>query len=80
MQQGMGQQGGGSQGDPCHDAVLNYIKTEGANSEVGADTTLCIQALVPQGYSDAQIRMSIQHLSGEGHIYSTIDDNKWQAC
>jgi len=58
---------------------LSKKQKQTAGSEVGADTNLCMQTLAPQGYSDAQVQMSIQYLLGKGHIYSTIGGNEWQA-
>lgn len=59
-----------------HNAVLGYIKAND-DIEVGADLKQCEQALAPK-YSTQDIKRSIDHLSTQGLIYSTIDETKFK--
>uniref|UniRef100_A0A7S1BER7 Replication protein A C-terminal domain-containing protein n=1 Tax=Corethron hystrix TaxID=216773 RepID=A0A7S1BER7_9STRA len=67
----------GKTGDPLQDAVLEYIKAEGDNCEVGADISSCIRHLGAQ-YSESDVRSAVNFLSEEGSIYSTIDESKYK--
>lgn len=59
--------------------VRQYIKREGANSDMGADITVLKQYFRNQ-FSDHDITVAIDALSSEGHIYSTIDDTKYKSA
>ncbi|GKY94133.1 hypothetical protein MPSEU_000379400 [Mayamaea pseudoterrestris] len=67
-------------GGRLDDLVLDYIKTQGEQSEAGANLHQCVQALAMHGHSEGEIRKTIDTLNNEGHIYSTIDDNNFKAA
>ena len=69
-----------SGGGRLEEVVLDYIKTQGEQSEMGANVHQCIQALVMQGHAEGAIRKAIDHLNDEGQIYSTVDDNNFKAA
>lgn len=80
LQSAGGQQGGGTSSSSeqgLHDAVLRFIQAQGDNSDVGADLNECIQTLAGT-FTDADVRRSIDHLSSEGHIYSTVNETKFK--
>eukprot|EP00467_Chlorarachnion_reptans_P005846 CAMPEP_0114524776 /NCGR_PEP_ID=MMETSP0109-20121206/22048_1 /TAXON_ID=29199 /ORGANISM="Chlorarachnion reptans, Strain CCCM449" /LENGTH=260 /DNA_ID=CAMNT_0001706267 /DNA_START=37 /DNA_END=819 /DNA_ORIENTATION=+ len=62
--------------EPHQSAVLKIFQQESRNSESGASITLIVSKL-PQ-YTPAQIRDAIEFLSGEGHLYSTIDEEHYK--
>ena len=66
---------GGSQ-DPCVAAVLAAIQ----QAENGG-TGLSIDAITARvgKYAAPAVKQALDHLSGEGHIYSTIDENHFAA-
>lgn len=66
---------GNNQG--LHDSVLSFIQNQGDKAEVGADLNECIKTLAGK-FSEAEVRKSIDHLSSEGHIYSTINETKFK--
>lgn len=64
-------------GNALKDLVMDFIRLEGEMSERGADIRKCIQQLKLQNHSESDIRRVVEDLSGEGHIYSTIDDDHY---
>ena len=49
------------------------------HQDVGANISYCIQSLTSSGkYSEGQVRNSIEELAGEGHIYSTINEDNYK--
>lgn len=62
--------------NPVQQAVLEYIKTEGEASEMGADIKGVFAQL--QQYPEAQIRQVVEDLGSEGQIYSTIDEDHYK--
>jgi len=66
--------GGAGSGNALNDTVLDFIKREGSHLDVGVDVEKIIKALAGQ-YNEGQIRNAIDTIAGEGHIYSTINEN-----
>lgn len=66
-------------GNDLHDTVLNFIKVEGEQSDIGADIKECIRSLAGT-YSEQQIMKSLSHLSSEGHIYSTVNEESFKCA
>ena len=64
-------------GGGVKDAVLLFVKSDGEESEVGANVQTCIGRLQGQ-YAEADVRRAIDELAAEGHIYSTIDENNYK--
>jgi replication factor A2 len=48
------------------------------NMDSGVNINTIINDLVSQGYSESEVRSTMNHLSNEGHIYSTIDEDHFQ--
>jgi len=66
-----------------HPSFIFFCNTihspEGSDS--GVNINDIIGNLSNKGFSANDIRNAINHLSNEGHIYSTIDENHYQyAC
>jgi len=69
-----GANGGGDNGmDGCTSAVLSTFQRNGSTDEAGTSIPSVVQALQGQ-FSEAQIRKSVEFLTNEGHLYSTIDE------
>lgn len=69
----------GSNGDGVREQVLNFIKVEGDNDDYGASVQRCIQLLTANGkVTESQIRKTLDDLSAEGHIYSTVNDDHYK--
>ena len=49
-----------------------------AYNDAGAHVNQITEVVTPQGYSAGDIKMAINELSNEGHIYSTVDENNYQ--
>ena len=49
-----------------------------ANNDAGVHVNQITEVVTPQGYSAGDIKMAINDLSNEGHIYSTVDENNYQ--
>jgi len=81
QQHGVGAGQGLGGGSPLNDSVLQYIMSAGEGSDSGVNINDIIGNLSNKGFSANDIRNAINHLSNEGHIYSTIDENHYQyAC
>jgi len=59
------------------DTVLGFFK-DCADSEVGSTVDECFNAVSAHGATQQQIRDLVEHLTSEGHLYSTIDDNHFK--
>jgi len=59
----------------CTLCACDYFINIG-DPDVGADVGKCMEALAPK-HSAKDIKRSIDHLSAQGLIYSTIDDTKY---
>lgn len=73
----IGQSSTGGSGDGLRDHVLNYIKTEGEQSDIGAPVQRCIEMLSGK-YSQQQVRQAIESLAAEGHVYSTVNEEHYK--
>jgi len=61
---------------PIQNAVLNHLKT--ATTMAGfSRTDICKQL---RQFSENQVQQALEFLSGEGHIYSTTDDDHFRAA
>jgi len=61
---------------PVQNAVLNLLKT--VTTMTGASVTdICKQL---KQFSENQVKQALEFLSGEGHIYSTTDDDHFRAA
>ena len=58
-------------------AVLAFFK--GAADESGGSVADCIALLSKQGVGEKSVRETIEGLTEEGHLYSTIDENHYQS-
>ena len=71
--------GGGDGGfDNVQNSVIDAIKG-GGQSDSGMSVMDITQQLSPQGITEQQIRAAIEFLSGEGHLYSTVDENHYKS-
>lgn len=77
QQQQQLQQSSSVGGGGVKDAVLNFVKTEGEKTDEGASVIQCVNNLRGQ-FSESEIRQAFDHISGEGHIYSTVDENYYK--
>lgn len=63
-------------GNDVQQAVINLVKQE--DSDEGASVSSIATALRSK-FNEAQIREALEWLSGEGHVYSTIDDDHFKS-
>mmetsp|Transcript_20092 Transcript_20092/g.42247 ORF Transcript_20092/g.42247 Transcript_20092/m.42247 type:complete len:283 (-) Transcript_20092:295-1143(-) len=77
---GMGMSGGGGLGggSSLNDAVIKVIQAMGAQTDGGIHMDQITNELSPQGFAAGDVKSAINHLSNEGHIYSTIDEYHFQ--
>jgi replication factor A2 len=61
---------------PVQNAVLNVLKI--VTTVVGLSVTEICKQL--KQYSENQVKQALEFLSGEGHIFSTTDDNHYRAA
>ena len=47
--------------------------------ESGMDIKDVIKAMESQGVNGAQVREAVEYLAGEGHLYSTIDEEHFKS-
>lgn len=73
-----GSGGGMGGGSALNDAVVQAIQTMGAENDSGVHMDRVAQQLSSQGFSEGDVKNAINHLSNEGHIYSTIDEYHFQ--
>ena len=59
------------------DSKIN-IALDTASNESGIHISEIAKGVSGQGFSEGDVRNSINHLSNEGHIYSTIDEHHYQ--
>ena len=48
-------------------------------TDIGCAISDCVNAMAPQGVTDAQVRTAVEALVNEGHLYSTVDDEHYKA-
>ena len=60
------------------DTVMKYF-TSYSETDIGCTISDCVNAMAPQGVTDAQVRTAVEALVNEGHLYSTIDDEHYKA-
>ena len=48
-----------------------------AQNDIGCNIADCVNAMAPQGVTDAQVRTAVANLVKEGRLYSTIDDEHY---
>ena len=58
------------------ESKINRART--ASNESGIHISEIAKGVSGQGFSEGDVRNSINHLSNEGHIYSTIDEHHYQ--
>ena len=87
MAGGMAPQGGAAFAPPAgaapkgattQETVMAYFQSY-AHNDIGCTIADCVQAMAPQGVTDAQVRTAVDNLVSEGHLYSTIDDEHYKA-
>jgi replication factor A2 len=61
---------------PLQQAIKNYVKQNGRDSEIGADRHECGTALEGQGYSRKDVSLALQNMCNEGLLYTTVDESK----
>ena len=70
--------GAAPKGATTQETVMAYFQSYGHN-DIGCTIADCVQAMAPQGVTDAQVRTAVDNLVNEGHLYSTIDDEHYKA-
>jgi len=71
--------GAAPKGATTQETVMAYFQSYGHNNDIGCTIADCVQAMAPQGVTDAQVRTAVDNLVNEGHLYSTIDDEHYKA-
>lgn len=64
----------GNEYTPLQKRILSAVRACSDTNE-GMNIPFLCRKLAPEGFNEAQIRDSIEWLIGEGHMYSTIDDD-----
>lgn len=64
-------------GDSLREAVINFVRNYGEQTEMGASVGDCARHLNGK-YSEAAIRQMMTDLCIEGHIYSTVDEDHYK--
>ena len=70
--------GAAPKGATTQETVMAYFQSY-AHNDIGCTIADCVQAMAPQGVTDAQVRTAVDNLVNEGHLYSTIDDEHYKA-
>ncbi|KAL7531603.1 hypothetical protein ACHAWF_003839 [Thalassiosira exigua] len=63
-----------------HAAVMEILQNNGADSDSGVSVEDIVRNVSPLGFSAGEVRHAMIHLSNEGHIYSTIDEDHYQCA
>ena len=64
---------------PFFSRQKRYLKKcAAANADAGVHVNQITEMVTQQGYTAGDIKMAINNLSNEGHIYSTVDENNYQ--
>ena len=70
--------GAAPKGATTQETVMAYFQSY-AHNDIGCTIANCVEAMAPQGVTDAQVRTAVDNLVSEGHLYSTIDDEHYKA-
>ena len=70
--------GAAPKGATTQETVMAYFQSY-AHNDIGCTIANCVEAMAPQGVTDAQVRTAVDNLVNEGHLYSTIDDEHYKA-
>jgi replication factor A2 len=65
-------------GKDINQTVLEYFQSYGTSDE-GCTIGQVAQATAASGISAEQVRAAVEYLAGEGHLYSTIDDEHYKS-
>jgi len=66
-------------GGSLEQLVLTFFATKGEESETGCTIDDVAQALANNGATREQVSSLVENLVGDGHLYSTIDDDHFKA-
>lgn len=58
--------------------VLDVINRASQNSEEGASISFIAEQMAPYSIDESQVRLAIEYLSSEGHIYPTFDEEHFK--
>jgi len=64
--------------EPCQAAVLHVVSDPSSGDQGVHINDICVR-VAQQGYTRAQVEMSLQFLQNEAHAYTTCDDHHWKA-
>ena len=75
----------GGAGCSTQETVMKYFKgnsnmaplENGSETDIGCTISDCVNAVAPQGVTDAQVRAAVEALVNVGYLYSTIDDEHY---
>jgi len=78
---GYGDTGAGAGGGSDFTSVQDKVLAEFSKSadESGMDIKDVIKAMEGQGVNGSQVREAVEYLAGEGHLYSTIDEEHFKS-
>ena len=75
----------GGAGCSTQETVMKYFQSNsnmaplenGSETDIGCTISDCVNAVAPQGVTDAQVRAAVEALVNVGYLYSTIDDEHY---
>ena len=59
--------------------MVAHCPENGSETDIGCTISDCVNAVAPQGVTDAQVRAAVEALVNVGYLYSTIDDEHYRA-
>lgn len=67
--------------DPVQSQVLQFFQQNdtGEDNDAGVNIQMVIESLASRGLNEGDVRNAVEFLSGEGHLYSTIDEAHFKA-
>ena len=68
----------GGAGCSTQETVMKYFTSYAETDIVGGTISDCVNAVAPQGVTDAQVRAAVEALVNVGELYSTIDDEHYK--
>ena len=69
----------GGAGCSTQETVMKYFTSYADDeTEIGCTISDCVNAVAPQGVTDAQVRAAVEALVNVGYLYSTIDDEHYR--